>query len=68
MVTTMGYGSREKTKAMHARIVSEYESLRELNRERKVKDILTHLAEKYGYSSGQAVRNMIRLYNKTKQN
>lgn len=64
MVKTMGYGSRQESKEMHTKIVGEYELMREANDGKNIKKILDILAKKYGYSSGQAVRNMIRLFYK----
>lgn len=58
----MGLGSRQESKEMHTRIVGEYELMRKANDGKNIKKILELLAEKYGYSSGQAVRNMIRLF------
>lgn len=62
MVKTMGLPSRKETKIIHAKIVDEYELMRKASEGKNIKHILNILSEKYGYSCGQAVRNMIRLY------
>lgn len=68
MVKQMGYGSRAEIAKIHAKIVDEYELMRLANEGRDIKKILDILAGKYGYSSGQAVRNVIQNFKKKNAN
>lgn len=64
MIKQMGFGSRAETKETHSKIVGEFEVMKLANENKKIKDILNILAERYGYTSGQAVRNVINNYKK----
>ena len=64
MAKKLGYGKREETRKIHQKIVNEFEEMKIKNDGKKIKIYLDFLAKKYGYSCGQAVRNMINNFNK----
>ena len=67
MAKKLGYGKREETSKIHEEIVNEFEEMKIKNNGKNIKISLDFLAKKYGYSCGQAVRNMINNFQK-KQN
>ena len=67
MAKKLGYGKREETSKIHEEIVNEFEEMKIKNNGKNIKISLDFLAKKYGYSCGQAVRNMINNFKK-KQN
>ena len=68
MTKKLGYGKREETSKIHEEIVNEFEEMKIKNNGKNIKISLDFLAKKYGYSCGQAVRNMINNFQKKKQN
>ncbi|MDV4026205.1 hypothetical protein CMT52_17885 [Elizabethkingia anophelis] len=59
MIQRINFPSREQSPILHRQIIDEFNELLELNMGKNKQKILNDLALKYGYSSGQAVRNMI---------
>ena len=59
MTKKLGYGKREETSKIHQKIVNEFEEMKIKNNGKNIKISLDFLEKKYGYSCGQAVRNMI---------
>lgn len=55
----INFPKRDEFKAIHTAIISEYNTMLEANNNKGKMMILDKLAKKYGYSSGQAVRNMM---------
>ncbi len=67
-MTKINYPDRSELREIHLKIQQEYAELLKLSDGRNKLKTLEYLAEKYGYSSGQAVRNMLNnLKKKTKQ-
>ena len=66
MAKKLGYGKREETSKIHEEIVNEFEEMKIKNNGKNIKISLDFLAKKYGYSCGQAVRNMINNFQKNK--
>lgn len=66
MTKKLGYGKREETSKIHEEIVNEFEEMKIKNNGKNIKISLDFLAKKYGYSCGQAVRNMINNFKKNK--
>ena len=64
MAKKLGYGKREETSKIHEEIVNEFEEMKIKNNGKNIKISLDFLAKKYGYSCGQAVRNMINNFHK----
>ena len=64
MAKKLGYGKREETSKIHQKIVNEFEEMKIKNNGKNIKISLDFLAKKYGYSCGQAVRNMINNFHK----
>ena len=64
MAKKLGYGKREEISKIHQIIVNEFEEMKIKNNGKNIKISLDFLANKYGYSCGQAVRNMINNFHK----
>ena len=67
MSKKLGYEKREETSKIHEEIVNEFEEMKIKNNGKNIKTSLDFLAKKYGYSCGQAVRNMINNFQKNKR-
>lgn len=52
----------EKAQTLHNEIITEYNSLLELSEGKHKNKILDKIAKKFGYSSGQSVRNILNKY------
>ena len=64
MTKKLGYGKREETSKIHEEIVNEFEEMKIKNNGKNIKIYLDFLANKYGFSCGQSVRNMINNFHK----
>ncbi len=60
-INKINFLNREESKKQHTEIIKEYNDLLEKSGGKKKESILKDLAVKYGYSSCNAVRNMINL-------
>ena len=59
MIQKINYPTRDQAPKLHAQIINEYAELLSISEGKNKQRILEKLAKKYGYSSGQAVRNMM---------
>ena len=64
MVQKINFPTRDEAEKLHTQIIGEYSELLEISNGKNKQIILEKLAKKYGYSSGQAVRNMMNLRKK----
>lgn len=58
-MTKIIFPDRNELREIHLKIQQEYSELLKLSDGKNKIKTLEYLAEKYGYSSGQAVRNML---------
>lgn len=49
----------EKVQLLHSQIIKDYNNLLEFHKGKEINKILEQIAKKYGYSSGQSIRNII---------
>lgn len=64
MVQKINFPTREQAAKLHKQIISEYADLLDISGGKNKQKILDKLAQKYGYSSGQAIRNMMNNHKK----
>lgn len=64
MVQKINFLKRDQAEKLHTQIISEYSELLDISDGKNKQKILEKLAKKYGYSSGQAVRNMMNNHKK----
>lgn len=61
MIQKINFPTREQAVKLHTQIIKEYTELLDISNGKNKQKILEKLAKKYGYSSGQAVRNMMNI-------
>lgn len=57
----INFPNRKESEQLHQNIISDFEDMKDVTGGKNIQVILEKLAEKYGYSCGQAVRNMMNL-------
>lgn len=64
MIQKINFPTREQAAKIHGQIIKEYSELLDISNGKNKQKILEKLAKKYGYSSGQSVRNMLNNHKK----